>query len=156
MEDKEKKIKLVFNEEKKELKTIPKSFQELKNIFVNIYNQNPKFKFNFYFNENNNDKNRKIIDDQQNNFEQQIKEIKNLNNPEIYVYRINETIIYKSHIDLDILDVKSSESIENDIDNPYNKDKIEIELQKIKEENEKLIKEKNKIIKTNRKFIERN
>ena len=57
-------------------------------------------------------------------------------------------------MDLNILDVKSSESIENDIDNPYNKDKIEIELQKIKEENEKLIKEKNKIIKIYRKFIE--
>ena len=145
MEDNEKKIKLVFNEEKKELNTIPKSFQELKDIFVKIYNQNPKFTFNFYFFEKNNDKNQIIIDDQQNNFEQQIKEIINSNNPEIYVHRINETLIFKSHIDLDILNVKSSESIDND---------IIIELEKIKEENEKLIKEKNKIIKSNRKFIE--
>ena len=133
MEDNEKKIKLVFNEEKKELNTIPKSFQELKDIFVKIYNQNPKFTFNFYFFEKNNDKNQIIIDDQQNNFEQQIKEIINLNNPEIYVYRINETIIFKSHMDLDIINAKSSESIDND---------IKIELETIKEENEKLIKEK--------------
>ena len=53
MKDNKKKIKLIFYEEKKELNSIPKSFQELKNAFIKLYNQNPKFIFNFYFFEQN-------------------------------------------------------------------------------------------------------
>ena len=49
MLDNTKKIILIFNEEKKELKSFPRSFQELKNNFVKLYNQNENFTYKFFY-----------------------------------------------------------------------------------------------------------
>ena len=117
MSDNEKKIKLIFNKEKKELNTIPKNYQELKKIFKQIFNPNPKLIFNFYFIEQTDEKDEILIDEGE-AFLKQIEEIKNLNNPEIYAFQVNVSEFFDKSFSFD--NAKSFVSIHNNIEEENN------------------------------------
>ena len=110
MSDNEKKIKLVLNEEKKELNIIPKSFQELNHIFKQMFNPNPNLRFDFYFIEQNDEKDEVYLDEGE-AFLKQIEEIKNQKNPEIYAFQANDSELFDDHFSFN--DAKSCESIHN-------------------------------------------
>ena len=122
--DNTKKIIFIFNEEKKELKTFPKNYQELKNNFVKLYNQNEDFKYQFFYIQSK-DKKEKEIKEEQDIFENQMTDLKYCSIPEIHVFRVKLTIINKqSDNDLDLNNVESCESIDNNeknLDNSNNK-----------------------------------
>ena len=101
-----KKIKLHFENEEKILTSIPKTFEEFKQQFHNLFSQsNPELNYSFEYNLNE----RAFINEA--NYEDGISEIKKMDNPIIYV-EIMKTFVNNSNID----------SLIKNIDNSISKD----------------------------------
>ena len=117
----EAKIKLCYNKEIKVMDYIPKNFQDLKNFFIKEFQENSYNNYNFYFIDENNNKNQKEITEEIEYFNEQIKNILNQ----------NEHIIYAT------IDTKSSFSIFNDSNiNPIY-DSMDNEKNNFSEDNKK-------------------
>ena len=83
MSEKKIKIFLSYKKEIREMNFIPKSYYELNDYFLSIFEQKSSKKFIFYFNDQNNQK--KIFEEKQDLFQNTINEISQQNNPKIFI-----------------------------------------------------------------------
>ena len=83
MTEKNIEITLIYKDETRKMNFIPKSYEELKEHFLNTFEQKSSKKFIFHIKEQNNQK--KLIEEKQDLFQNTINEISQQNNPIIYI-----------------------------------------------------------------------
>ena len=82
MTEKKIEITFIYNDETRKINFIPKSYEELKDHFLYIFEQKSSKKFIFHIKEQNSQK--KLIEEKQDLFQNTIKTISQDNNPIIY------------------------------------------------------------------------
>ena len=84
MEDNKKKITIIYMNNKKELNSVPKSHEELKNNFCDMFGVDLS-SINFYFYFLDEEKDQVLIDKEKEHFEEKMNDIIQQLNPEIYL-----------------------------------------------------------------------
>ena len=143
MEDSQEKLRLIYKRKKIILKFFPRNFEQLRDCFLSLFNEKSfkKYTFTSYLSEQLNE-NSKIILNEDNDFAANIRKIKLMKNPAVF---INVQDDDDNENEIDKINIEYIIKKENELGFEINKENREEYIKRIKQELERKLELFNKL-----------